>query len=493
MGFSSVPLLVACQGFQTPLEPQPSPSAIVSAPPSVQPSMLSTPSPVSPTPVPSASASGDYFGALQVKKTEPLFPDGIEGVVPGLLRQTLQLAVAEDSPPTIYFWETTYNLVGLKNIAPPITGNILGLSYSDANQNMSYYGSEIYAHNNKCIVKGSTDPQKYPKILFLVAGDCPSSDKLRVTPESLIAAEFTQITSLTVAPNGDIYLIDNKKFKRIRNKRVESLFESGPLGGIEIANTLEGIDSDGLPIGCAMGIGVCQPGTFKESGTSGFRRYRWASYSATGQPISHSIDVYGDDITPQSIPILKDGKTGEGVVWEPQKLQVDNKGNVYFSEEFISETYLRRISPEGQLTTLISHYKDNLLVDPKNRQRNKEGLLPAAHILAQLPGLLPPSPNCPPNQVCFPTEPYFKVFAIDQRRGILYLLGNYLFALDLKSQQLKIVQYMGKSLYQENAFFPLVDMDIDAEGNIYATLKQDDYSPSTAKPLSSPIFQIRLH
>src|SRR3990167_1392067 len=88
--------LVSCQGLQ---------GASIPAP-SVAPSIAETPrpSPVSSaTPIEQASAkpsstplpSGDAFATLQVKKIEPLFPDGIEGVVPGLQRYANQIAVNE--------------------------------------------------------------------------------------------------------------------------------------------------------------------------------------------------------------------------------------------------------------------------------------------------------------------------------------------------------------------------------------------------------------
>ncbi|MBT9545330.1 MAG: hypothetical protein IV090_08075 [Candidatus Sericytochromatia bacterium] len=483
--------LVSCQGLQGASIPAPSvsPSVAETLRPSPQPSATPTEHPSalpSPTPVPNE----DAFATLQVKKVEPLFPDGIEGVVPGLQRYANQIAVNEKSPASVYFLEQTQSLVGLKNIPAPITGHILGLNYSPANRDLSYYGGEVYAHNGKCIVKGSTDPQKYPRILTLVAGDCPASNELRVSAESLISPGFTEITALTVAPNGDIYLIDNKKFKRIRNKAVETVFESGPLGGI--MKTLEGSDSVGLPVKCPIGMGVCIPGSFLETPqTTNWVQYKW-DFDPYGRPKSHSIDFAGEGIQPQSVPVLRDGLKSEASYWNPEKLQVDSAGNIYFSEPFIYETYLRRISPDGKLTTLISLQKDSLLIEPAKRTPISGGLLPAQHILEELPGLLPPPSNCPENKVCAPVKPYFEAFAIDPSRGILYLLGNYLFAINLKTQELKVVRYILKDLMPEGLpLFMINDMDVDADGDVYITFKPNDFH-GNERP-ASPIFQMRLH
>jgi hypothetical protein len=481
--------LVSCQGLQ---------GASIPAP-SVAPSIAETPrpSPVpSETPIEQASAkpsstpvpNEDAFATLQVKKIEPLFPDGIEGVVPGLQRYANQIAVNEKSPASVYFLEQTQSLVGLKNTPAPITGHILGLNYSPANRDLSYYGGEVYAHNGKCIVKGSTDPQKYPRILTLVAGDCPASNELRVSAESLVSPGFTEITALTVAPNGDIYLIDNKKFKRIRNKAVETVFESGPLGGISAKMSFGTFD--GRPANC--GVGVCQPGSFRSGEHPNAVYYFWEYHSATGRPKSHSIGIYGDNVPSQNVSILRDGLKSEASYYEPAKLQVDSVGNIYFSEPFIYETYLRRISPDGKLTTLISLKKDSLLIAPAKRTIASGGLLPAQHILEELPGLLPPPSNCPENKVCAPVKPYFEAFAIDPSRGILYLLGNYLFALNLKTQELKVVRYILQDLMPEGLpLFMINDMDVDADGDVYVTFKQNFYQND--ERLASPIFQMRLH
>jgi hypothetical protein len=453
--------------------PKPSPTIVASA--TASPRALPISSSVA-TPTVMAPAE-DFFEGLKVKTIEPLFPDGIEGVVPGLFFYAQDIAVDDQSPPTIYFLEETNTLVGLKNTPPPILGNILGIKYGNHRGKLNYYNGDVYFNGDGCIVKGSTNPNQYPKKVSIINGECLSN--IERAPE------------MTVASNGDIYLIISSekgmKFKRIHNNEEEILFESAPLGGI--TKKLIGHGPGGFKLECP--VGVCQPGLYRETETPPFISYLWEYYDINGLPKRHFIEVFGDNIPSQSIPILKDGPRGEATFWAPEGLQVDKQGNIYFLEHFIEETYLRRISPEGQLTTLVSRQRDNLL-DPKNRKNAISGLLPAQHVLVDVPGV-PLSPECPSSFPCYKQEPDFRVFTIDQQHQILYLLGAYLFALDLKSEKFKLIASTQNSSGPQLPNIGASDLDADVNGDLYATLGISSLRSNTLKDLTSKVFQIRLH
>ena len=469
------------------VSPKPSPTVVASA--TASPRALPRPSPVV-TPTVNAPPE-NFFDGLQVKTIEPLFPDGIEGVAPGLFFHAQDITIDDKSPPTIYFLEQTNTLVGLKNTPPPILGNILGIKYGDRPGKLNYYKGEVYSYGGGCIVKGSTDPNKYPKETIVIAGVCQQNSASSDVKASPIIAHPIWIPELTLASNGDIYWIEStsegKKFKRIRNNKEEILFESAPLGGI--TKKLIGHGPGGFKLECP--VGVCQPGIYTETETPPFINYNWAYYDINGYPKSHSIEVFGENSPSQSIPILKDGLRGEATFWAPEGLQVDKQGNIYFLEHFIEATYLRRISPEGRLTTLVSRQRDRLL-DPKNGKNAISGLLPAQHVLVDVPGV-PPSPECPSSFPCYKQEPNFQVFTIDQQHQILYFMGADLFAFDLKSEKVKLIASTQNGPGPKLPNIGANDLDADVNGNLYATSSIINLESSTLKDLTSKVFQIRLH
>ncbi|MGV3523065.1 MAG: hypothetical protein ACO1RX_02515 [Candidatus Sericytochromatia bacterium] len=184
-------------------------------------------------------------------------------------------------------------------------------------------------------------------------------------------ARFDEI--LDMAPDGEgglyiseqIPLRNGLRIRHLHDGVVETRFESAPIATAErLKGELFNYFSD---LVCE---GVCAPGSFTSQAPHEpfFKYYRWNPLPEYSIPYSFSLDEYeleaGDgnasEYFPareirhiQTLPILRDGPESLATSWDHAFLQADDADNVYFMNHLCGQAYIRRLDPQGRVTTLI--------------------------------------------------------------------------------------------------------------------------------------------
>lgn len=155
--------------------------------------------------------------------------------------------------------------------------------------------------------------------------------------------------------------------------------------------------------------------------------------------IAENID--GEYQTTGSLPLIQDGGPEQVTFWAPSGLELDQRKNLYFKDHAAQETFIRRISPEGQTHTLIS------------ANGPTEAGYPAFEL--SLKSVVP--------KKYLHQQEFIQDFLIDIPRNCLYILGLYhLYRLDLHNHQLEW-------LARRQELPGSSQMAIDASGQLYFT------------------------
>jgi len=152
--------------------------------------------------------------------------------------------------------------------------------------------------------------------------------------------------------------------------------------------------------------------------------------------------------------LLKDGPPEKVTFWRPAGLDMDRQGNFYVQDRVAQDFYIRQIAPDGTTTTLVSANGLTKFGYPESKASMKS-VLPSeqqVHDIVELSMTRTSAFN----------------FLVDYHNDLIYIQSYHLYRFDLRTQQLELLalEYLPDIDIKVNQ---LVNLNIDAEGHLYAT------------------------
>lgn len=364
-------------------------SAVSSAPktPTQQPAS-------SPSLIPSSSSPTPGNQVIQIQDITPA----------ELVTKRLQaLTVSQEPSPTLYFASSqgdgTQNGIYVLREHQPL--DFIALRET-ALSPRSYAGELFYLDLN-CIKKLSLSK----RTATVLAGTCGISG-YGYQEGVLAQARFNEPSFLTLNAEGQLYIADtlNLRIRMLQNEMISTYV--GKWIGTD--HPTEGLNYS------------CQGGVCKAGGLTDLldKTYYFSQGEPAGEPIQPFIQV--NDVTKPGtaaklLSFVQDGDRRTATFWRPGKLALDSQGFLYVYDHIAAQEMIRRISPDGQVMTLITNTNHP---DPTHPEAS--GYLQAPFALDNL-SAREAGPMC----------------AFTVSGSILYIFGNSLYALNLNSKKWSIV------------------------------------------------------